>query len=234
MINLWDLYSFTYDSLAILPSYKNMINNIIKALEITEKEKYLDLGCGTGNLALEIVKRYNTLEISIYGLDFSNTSLLIANKKIKNLSTKSKPHFFLYDVRKGLPFPSSYFDGVSLVQLINYFPKVSDVIKLMGEVNRVTKKNGKIVIVSVARPHKFIKGSLDFRKALQCYPLKTIKNVPFFIANAFFNLPMKLGKNIKLYDEKCLEKIGEILKWKKEYSQSVYYNDINILVKFKK
>ncbi len=116
---------------------KPMGDAIIKALEVQQTDKVLDIACGTGEPGLTIAGIAN--KGSVIGIDLSEEMLEVANehaisKQIKNYDTK------VCDVCE-LPFADDFFDKVSCRMGFMFFP---DMQLAANEIYRVLKTEGKI------------------------------------------------------------------------------------------
>jgi len=136
----------------------------VKALLEGRPEKVLDLGCGTGDLAITIAKSAKS-GVKVTGLDFSPPMLDIAGTK----AAKSGVKINLVQGDAGnLPFPGGYFDRVGIsfaFRNMTYKNPLRE--RYLGEVVRVLKPGGKYVIVESSQPsnlaikplfHVFLKG----------------------------------------------------------------------------
>lgn len=95
-------------------------------------KRVLDVGCGFGFISEELAK-----ENEVYGLDISHNNLRLASE----LGLKTKR----WDIQKGLPFESDFFDFVLATEILEH---IFDTDALLSEIRRVLKKDG-ILIVSV-------------------------------------------------------------------------------------
>ncbi len=91
--------------------------------------KYLDIGCGAGNVPKAVKKARKDLDV--YGADISKTALRAAKKHAGGVK------FELGSTDK-LPFRAGTFDAVSMFDVLEHV----DDEKAMKEVWRVLKKNG--------------------------------------------------------------------------------------------
>ncbi len=114
-------------------------------------KKVLDLGCGTGDLILEMAKQAaeNT---EITGVDFSPCMLEIAKEKARGLADEKMPLFVSGDV-SNLPFPADNFDSIgSSFAFRNMTYKNPAAEKHIAEVLRVTKPGGRFVVIETSQP----------------------------------------------------------------------------------
>ena len=108
-----------------------ILNNI-------EGESVLDISCGKGFLANEIVKKYNK---DVVGIDF------IISEEIK---VSKNPKFIESFIEK-IPFPDNHFDTVISTHTLEHVVNINTAI---NELRRVTK-NKLIIVVPKQRNYKF-------------------------------------------------------------------------------
>jgi ubiquinone/menaquinone biosynthesis C-methylase UbiE/uncharacterized protein YbaR (Trm112 family) len=108
-------------------SNQRRMDKIVRDLaENTQKESFLDLGCGTGNV-LKFGKRYFNKAI---GIDISFNMLRVATQN--NLEVVQGDILFL-------PFKSSLFDVVSVFSVLHH---IYDYTQVFDQVGRVLKPGG--------------------------------------------------------------------------------------------
>ncbi|MFH1173765.1 MAG: class I SAM-dependent methyltransferase [archaeon] len=140
------------------------------------KGKILDIGCCTG-----IFGKYKPEGYTVYGIDVERDLLKGA----------SKYETVRYgNAEKRIPFKNAYFDGIFCRAVLEH---VRDYRTFMKELNRVTKKNG-ILILTCGLPsfrywddydHFMPHSPVGMRKMCEDYGFKVIKthyqgNIPFF------------------------------------------------------
>jgi demethylmenaquinone methyltransferase / 2-methoxy-6-polyprenyl-1,4-benzoquinol methylase len=123
-------------------------------------QKFLDLCCGTGDLAIDVAVLAD-YPIEVKGLGYSQPMLDIAASKAKQ---KGKTIKFTQGDASKLPFPSGYFDciGISFAfrNLTYKNPLAKD---HLAEIVRVLKPGGKCVIVESSQPYsRFIRSCYHF------------------------------------------------------------------------
>lgn len=100
---------------------------------VSNAERLLDVGCGDGIISFFIKNRVE----KIYGLDMSSEALKIAEKR--GFIVQGKIDF---DKNK-FPFENNFFDTVTCLDVIEH---VKDPRKLLNEIYRVLKKDGKLIL----------------------------------------------------------------------------------------
>jgi ubiquinone/menaquinone biosynthesis C-methylase UbiE len=99
-----------------------------------EKERYLDLGCGDGELTREVASLFNAKEV--YCVDRDETSLI----KAKERGIK----IVLADLEiNQLPFPGDYFDVVTAFDVIEHLKNPDN---MLSEAYRVLKNKGLFIL----------------------------------------------------------------------------------------
>lgn len=129
--------------------------DVVEDMQITRKEVdlfteilsldknmvILDLACGQGRHSLELARRGFR---NVNGLDRSH--FLIRKAKNSNLNEQLNASFREGDARK-LPYPADTFDVVMMLgNSFGYFESTDDDIKILKEVFRVLKPEGKFLI----------------------------------------------------------------------------------------
>jgi ubiquinone biosynthesis O-methyltransferase len=109
-------------------------------LKVKKGMKILDMGCGTGNFSIKLAEK----GCHVTGADISDEMLKIARKKASKLNHEIE--FFNMDL-KSLSFEDDTFD---VVLSMSAFEFVDDPPKALQELLRVTKKDGQVLIGTIA------------------------------------------------------------------------------------
>ncbi len=145
-----------------VPPRYDLINHIItlgldngwrraaaKACLADSPRRILDLGCGTGDLALTIARQAR-YQPEIVGLDYSAPMLEIARQKAQEAKAAVT---FRNGNAAELPFPEAHFDciGISFAfRNLTYRNPLAG--RVLSEVHRVLKAAGRFVIVESSQP----------------------------------------------------------------------------------
>ncbi len=115
--------------------------SLIKKMDIKEGDVILDVGCGTGRLALSVVKMVGPSG-KVTGLDPSSNRILVANQKMTNHSYPNL-QFMVGKAEDMSAFSEDSFDGVYFSSVFHW---IGEKEKALGEANRVLKTGGRIGI----------------------------------------------------------------------------------------
>lgn len=112
---------------------------IIKILNLSEGAKILDLACGQGRHAIGLAKR----GYEVIGLDLNNDFLNIAKKDAKK--EKVKLRLIQGDMREKF-FKNEFNAVINLFSSFGYFENEQENIKVLKNINKSLKPNGKFLI----------------------------------------------------------------------------------------
>lgn len=114
-------------------------------------EKFLDIGCGTGDLAINIA-RLGHGNLYVTGYDFSRPMLETAVKKARK-ALLDKKISFIYGEAAQMPFPDDYFDCVGIsFAFRNLIYKNPLAERHLSEILRVLKPGGSCLIAESSQP----------------------------------------------------------------------------------
>jgi len=113
--------------------------------------RFLDLGCGTGDLAVEVARRSGS-GLAVTGVDFVPAMLESAGIKARNNGVGERIKFVAADAAS-LPFPDGSFDAVGLAfSFRNLTHRNPSRERHLAEIYRVLRPGGKLVIVETSQP----------------------------------------------------------------------------------
>ncbi|MFZ5943025.1 MAG: demethylmenaquinone methyltransferase [Bacillota bacterium] len=147
--NLFNSIAGKYDLMnllmtwGMLPGWQRFV---LKKTALKKGSHGLDVCCGTGELALQM-RRIVGEEGQVYGLDFSENMLVVAEEKAKGLAYGNLA--FVQGDALDMPFADNTFDGAT-----NGFAlrNVIDIPRTIKEMTRVVKPGGRVVCLEVSRP----------------------------------------------------------------------------------
>lgn len=119
-------------------------------------ESVLDIGCGTGTLAIAAKQRVGPTG-RVYGVDASREMLARATRK----ATKAGAEVvFQTGVVERLPFPDGQFEAVLSTVMLHHLGRKARQ-QCADEVRRVLKPGGRVLAVDFVKPEQGKKGLLD-------------------------------------------------------------------------
>ncbi len=120
-----------------------------KVSEFVSKSKgnLLDLGCGSG-------RNFTKSQSIIYGIDFSEEMIKHAQERAKKLQLNVKLE--VGDIIK-LPYKKDFFDNAIAIAVLHCIPQLENRIKVLKELHRVLKPEGKLLIKVWNRNNKKFK-----------------------------------------------------------------------------
>jgi len=110
---------------------------------------YLDIGCGTGDIALEILRQ--SPESKVIGIDQSEGMLVVGENKIRAAGLAKAISLVMGDVLD-LRYDDNSFDGAITSFCIR---NVTDRRRALSEIRRVVRPGGSLVILELTEPQGF-------------------------------------------------------------------------------
>ncbi|WP_282011239.1 bifunctional demethylmenaquinone methyltransferase/2-methoxy-6-polyprenyl-1,4-benzoquinol methylase UbiE [Nitrospina watsonii] len=150
--------------------------------------RYLDLACGTGDVALEYFERRDGCPGQVCALDFSEAMLRQAGVKFQNRRPPTLlPRFCA--AAEALPFREKSFDGISVAFGARNF---ADREQALREMVRVLKPGGCAVILEFSLPREPL-----LREAYRAYFDRVLPRIGGWVsghADAYTYLPESVGE----------------------------------------
>jgi ubiquinone/menaquinone biosynthesis C-methylase UbiE len=135
----------------IFPGYLQAINKIVELANLKGEEIVLDLGCGTGNLTLEIAKKVKR----VIAVDFSEKMIAVARHKAKSLGLENI-EFKAKDIRD---IDLENFVDLAVSNFVIHHLIYEDKIEVLFTIYRALKKNGRVIIGDIVGKEE------DFKKS---------------------------------------------------------------------
>lgn len=118
----------------------------VKTITANQPHQILDMATGTGDLALEINKRYPSAQI--LGIDLADKMIEIGESKIKRKGLEKNIRFEVGD-SENINRPSNVFDVATVAFGVRNYQNLG---KGLTELNRVLKPSGQLVVLEFSMP----------------------------------------------------------------------------------
>ncbi len=123
----------------------------VKACLEGKPHRVLDLGCGTGDLAINVARLAEN-GMKVTGLDYSLPMLELAGEKAAKAAPGERVKF-IHGEATGLPFPDAHFDCVGISFAFRNLTYRNPLrLPHLAEVLRVLRTGGRYVIVESSQP----------------------------------------------------------------------------------
>lgn len=144
VIHSWAKYYDLVGKILFLGKEQRQRKKILDFINIKPDEIVLDVGCGTGKLAIE-ASRSQSAAGKITGIDPSGNMIALAKQKAQEAGVQAD---FQVGVMEKMEFPDNTFDTAVSTLQIHHLP---DDLKQAGmkEVYRVLKPGGRFVIIDL-------------------------------------------------------------------------------------
>lgn len=127
-----------------------VIDTLLKELGPTPVAQIVDIGCGSGVVALNAAKKFGNSS-KIIGIDLSDGMLAFARSKAEDLGLSALTKFLKCDA-ENLTLADSSVDAVVSLYAFRHFPNPN---KAVREVNRILKPGGRFVAAVGSGPSLF-------------------------------------------------------------------------------
>ena len=131
-----------------LDQWNTLITTIIKSEgreRFQPNDTVIDFGCGAGAFLQTLALLQSSL--SLFGLDYSAPLVDLARHRVGN---DQPGHFWRADIRNVGFLPSEEFDHAVSFSVFFYLDSLADVLAAWGEMARVTKVNGSVIVAEVS------------------------------------------------------------------------------------
>lgn len=142
----YDVMAWFFDTIWFRGQWKALRQLTLTLAQLQPGQAVLDVGCGTGTLALEAARRVGQSG-QVVGIDPSAVQIVRAQAKAARTQLSA---VFQTGVIEHVPFPDQTFDTVLSTLMMHHLPKP---LKQQGltEIARVLKPSGRIVIADFVR-----------------------------------------------------------------------------------
>lgn len=145
----YDLLEWLFDTFVFRGKLREIRQRAADLARIQPGEKVLDVGCGTGTLAMDVARRVGATG-RVFGIDPGEQQIARARSKAARRGLSIE---FQIGVIEHLDFPDQTFDVVLSTIMMHH---LSDTLKRQGlaEIARVLKPGGRLVIADFKRPEE--------------------------------------------------------------------------------
>jgi len=142
----YDLHGWFFDTCMFRGKGRELRQRTVTLAQLQLGDQVLDVGCGTGTLAIEVQRRVGSAG-RVVGIDPGGEQIARARAKA---ARHDVPIEFQIGVIEQLAFPDQTFDVVLSTLMMHHLPKS---LKAQGlaEIARVLKPGGRVVIVDFTR-----------------------------------------------------------------------------------
>ena len=188
--------------------YDDLISSIIEQSGSSKKTTLLEVGCASGFLAFGLAPKV----CKYVGIDVSSKA--VRNGKNLNLSNAE----FRKADGLNLPFPDNSFEAVICYDVFTNFPKFEDGEKIIEEMVRVLKPNGRALVGSIpdfTKKTTFEEKVLEVSKNLdkKYGPASKVNQNNLSLFSRIINLVSRVEPNISCYyfNKRDFSKLAEKL-----------------------
>jgi len=149
-------WALRYDLLVWLASFgreQKIRGMVLDLARLKPGESILDVGCGTGTLAIAGKRRVGP-QGEVFGIDASAEMIARAGKKAKRAGVEVS---FKNALAEALPFSPGRFDAVLSTVMLHHLPRKLR-LQCLREIRRVLKPDGRMLAVDWPRPAEEAKG----------------------------------------------------------------------------
>jgi ubiquinone/menaquinone biosynthesis C-methylase UbiE len=142
----YDLMEWFHDTFSFRGKFRELRQRTASLARLQPGDAVLDVGCGTGTLAMELARRVGRAG-RVAGVDPGTRQIARASSKA---ARRNVPIEFQIGVIEQLPFPDQTFDVVFSTLMMHHLPAS---LKRQGlaEIARVLKPGGRLVIADFKR-----------------------------------------------------------------------------------
>jgi ubiquinone/menaquinone biosynthesis C-methylase UbiE len=142
----YDLHAWLFDTCVFRGKGRELRQRTVTLAQLQPGDQVLDVGCGTGTLALEVQRRLGSAG-RVVGIDPGAEQIARARAKAAH---HDMPIAFHVGVIEQLAFPDQTFDVVLSTLMMHHVP-ASLKVQGLAEIARVLKGGGRLVIADFTR-----------------------------------------------------------------------------------
>lgn len=149
--SMFDKISQRYDLLNKLLSFgrdRAWRKEAVNLLDVKDLGTYIDAGCGTADLSIEIARRFESHPGKVFGYDHSENMLRVGRNKVQATKLESIIELSHGDALE-LPVANGSVDGIISGFVVR---NIDDRIGALKEWARVLKPGGRCVVLELSKP----------------------------------------------------------------------------------
>ena len=127
------------EALCLTPDVVAQRCQVLKALQLRESERVLDIGTGPGLLAYDMAASVGR-DGHVCGIDISEDMLAMSRKRCADQPWTE----FQWEDATNLPYPDNGFDAAVSTHVYEY---IADIPAALAELYRVTRPGGRVVVL---------------------------------------------------------------------------------------
>lgn len=155
-----DIFLPAYDPIMALLGFSRALRPLVAQAELEPDHSVLDIGCGTGTLAILIKRLHPTVNVT--GVDPDSRALARAWRKASRARVTVT---FDRGFADAMQYPDATFDRVFSSMMLHHVPK-EEKPKVLAEVRRVLKPGGRLEFLDFAGgTHSLVAQALHGRQA---------------------------------------------------------------------
>lgn len=165
----------------IAEAARRFTDMMVKKVSVNEKECFIDIGCGFGLPAIELVKRK---KCHVYGITASPYQKIEADKASQKESLSNLTKFFVCDA-KSTPFENEKFDAGWFFESIFHIGHE----EALFEARRILKPDAPLLIVDfIALPSLKEEDKSNLFEIFHTKSIKSFEEYPLFLKQSGFDL----------------------------------------------
>jgi ubiquinone/menaquinone biosynthesis C-methylase UbiE len=120
----------------------------LKFLDIQKGNAVLEIGFGTGFTLVDLAKAVGETG-RVYGIDVTPEMVQLAKERLNKERVATNVELYEADARN-MPYADNVFDAVYMAGVLELFD-TPDIPKVLAEIKRILKPNGKLEVVSIEK-----------------------------------------------------------------------------------
>ena len=179
---------------------KKLRRKSLELLKVNKGDVVLEIGFGTGYNLIELAKLVGD-NGKVYGIDLTPEMIEISKKRLKKNNLEKRVKLVQGSATK-LPFGGNSFNIVYVSNVLELFSD-KDIKKVLKEIKRVLKINGKVCVIDVAKTgyenSKSLKLYLWFNKKFPSYTSSPIDAEKYLKNSRFKIIKKEMVKILKFF-----------------------------------